>query len=164
MQFHTCCFTGHRELSPTCERALTEILDRRLEALFAIGFTEFRTGGALGFDTLAARRVLALRKRHPTCRLVLMLPCPQQAQGWRAAERLEWERIKAAADAVHFARERYTPDCMHARNRALVDGSDLCLSYLTENRGGTLYTCAYALKQGVRLINLADELSQTEKE
>ena len=64
MQFHTCCFTGHRELSPTCERALTEILDRRLEALFAIGFTEFRTGGALGFDTLAAERTLLLTEEY----------------------------------------------------------------------------------------------------
>ena len=45
---------------------------------------------------------------------------------------------------------------MHLRNRALVDGSDTCVAYLTANRGGTLYTCAYALKQGLTLINLAD--------
>ena len=49
---------------------------------------------------------------------------------------------------------------MARRNRALVDGSDYCVAYLTKNSGGTLYTCSYALKKGVELINLADGLPE----
>ena len=161
MAFTTCCFTGHRILGAAVTAELTEILDRRLAALCDVGFTEFRTGGALGFDTLAAKRVILLKKARPQCRLHLILPCRDQDRYWTAAERADFAEILQNADTVRYLREAYTPDCMHARNRALVDGSDLCLAYLTGNckKGGTLYTCTYVLKQGVRWINLADEMT-----
>lgn len=152
-----CCFTGHRTIEAENRLPLVKRLDALLEQLAAQGFTEFRTGGARGFDTLAALRVLALRERHPHCRLHLMLPCRDQTKYWESGEKALFDSILAAADSVTFVAERYTPACMHARNRALVDGSDLCIAYLRENRGGTLYTCSYALKCGVRLINLADD-------
>lgn len=161
MELSVCCFTGHRVIAANARTELTAILDRRLLALADVGFTEFRTGGARGFDTLAAQRVLLLKQKRPQCRLHLILPCRDQEKSWNAAERAAFAEILAQADTVQYLREQYTPDCMHARNRALVDGSNLCLAYLTSNHGGTLYTCAYALKQGVRLINLADELSKT---
>ena len=156
-----CCFTGHRTVAPEIARALCILLDRHLEELAGAGFTEFRAGGARGFDTLAALRVLALRERHPECRLSLILPCRDQAKLWKFGERALYEEIASKADSVRFLQEHYTPDCMYARNRALVDGSDLCLAYLTENRGGTLYTCSYALRRGVELCNLADALTLT---
>lgn len=154
----TCCFTGHRVI-PFGKRAqLAAILDRRIAALFDVGFTEFRAGGARGFDALAAERVLAFKASHPACHLHLFLPCRDHDKGWNAHDRAELEDLCARADSVTYVREHYSADCMHARNRALVDGSDLCLAYLTANRGGTLYTCSYALKQGVHLINVAEEL------
>ena len=153
-----CCFTGHRTIEPSKSAALSAALDKHLETLVAEGFCEFRAGGARGFDTLAALRVLRLREKYPDCRLVLILPCRDQTKRWRAGERALWEQLVAEADSVHFLFESYTPECMHARNRALVDGSDLCMAYLTENRGGTLYTCSYALKNGVELLNLAEEI------
>jgi hypothetical protein len=75
---------------------------------------------------------------------------------------LEAEILKAA-DTVDYVTERYVPSCMHARNRALVDGSDLCVAFLKENRGGTLYTCSYALKHKVELINLADDIKKADR-
>ena len=155
---NTCCFTGHRVIPQGQRRVLSEILDRRIAALFDVGFTEFRAGGALGFDTLAAERVLFFKKTHPECHLHLLLPCHDHDRGWSAHDRAVLRDILQKADSVRVLAEQYRPDCMHARNRALVDGSDLCLAYLTANRGGTLYTCSYALKKGVRLINLADEI------
>lgn len=159
MELSVCCFTGHRVIAAQVRDELTAVLDRRLLALADVGFTEFRTGGARGFDTLAAQRVLLLKEKRPQCRLHLILPCREQDKSWNSAERATFAEILRRADEVHYLRDAYTTDCMHARNRALVDGSDLCLAYLTTNRGGTLYTCSYALKQGVRLINLADELN-----
>ena len=160
MELKTCCFTGHRILSEVAREELAAILDRRLAALAGIGFTEFRTGGALGFDTLAAERVLVLCETHPACRLHLILPCRDQDKNWNARERAVFASIKERAHSVRYLRDTYSPDCMHARNRALVDGADLCLAYLKASCGGTLYTCTYALKQGVRLINLAEEMTQ----
>ncbi len=156
----TCCFTGHRVIPYGKRAELAAILDRRIAALFDVGFTEFRAGGARGFDALAAERVLAFRETHPTCHLHPYLPCRDHDKGWSAHDRATFEELRAAADSVTYVREHYSPDCMHARNRALVDGSDLCLAYLTANRGGTLYTASYALKCGVHFINLADEMEK----
>ena len=153
-----CCFTGHRTVAPEIAPTLVRVLDTHLERLAAEGFTEFRAGGARGFDTLAALRVLALRARRPECRLSLILPCRDQAKLWKQRERALYEDILRQADNVRYVEEGYNATCMYARNRALVDGSDLCIAYLTQNRGGTLYTCAYALKNRVELLNLADEL------
>lgn len=153
-----CCFTGHRTVTPDCRAPLAARLHKTLLHLISEGFTDFRTGGARGFDTMAAACVLALREQHPHLRLHLILPCRDQAKTWREGERLLWQEMINKADTVRFLQDAYTPGCMHARNRALVDGSDLCVAYLTENCGGTLYTCSYALKQGVQLLNLADEL------
>ena len=152
----TCCFTGHRTIPNNARLALVAKLDRTLNELVQKGYTVFRCGGARGFDTLAALRVLHLKKSHPEITLTLILPCKEQAASWREGERLIWQDILSKADEVRFVAEHYSTDCMHLRNRALVDGSDTCVAYLTANRGGTLYTCAYALKQGLTLINLAD--------
>ena len=155
-----CCFTGHRVL-PGGERyyEVRRLIETAIREAYAEGCRRFFAGGALGFDMLAASVVCALRdSEFPDMTLTLILPCRDQDKSWSAREKEAYAHIKERAYSVRYMSEHYTPDCMHARNRALVDGSDLCLSYLTANRGGTLYTCAYALKHGVRLINLADEL------
>ena len=154
-----CCFTGHRILPRGDVSALIHAIDRHIKELIADGVCEFRTGGALGFDTLAALRVLTLREQYPECRLSLILPCRDQSERWREGDRALYEDILSKADEVRYVAERYTPDCMNARNRALVDGSDVCLAYLTHTSGGTRNTYLYALREGLTVINLAKELS-----
>ena len=153
-----CCFTGHRTLPPGVAVALCHALDRHIAALVARGVTEFRTGGARGFDTVAALRVLAAREKNAAVRLVLYLPCRTQSDAWREGERALYEDILSRADAVHYVSDAYVPGCMQMRNRALVDGSDVCLAYLTRSTGGTRQTFLYALKQGVPVVNLAEEI------
>ena len=68
------CFTGHRAIPPQELPALTERLDRVLEALYQHGFRDFICGGALGFDTLAAQRILLMRTHHADVRLRLAIP------------------------------------------------------------------------------------------
>ena len=152
-----CCFTGHRAIAADKRLALVARLDETITKLIAEGHTVFRCGGARGFDTLAALRVLHLKKSHPHIKLSLILPCRDQAASWREGERLIWQDMLEKADEVRFLAERYAPECMHLRNRALVDGADTCVAYLTANRGGTLYTCSYALKSGLTLINLGED-------
>ena len=42
------------------------------------------------------------------------------------------------------------------RNRHLVDGSSVCIAYLTQEKGGTAYTVNYAKQKEVQVINLAE--------
>lgn len=150
-----CCFTGHRDIPAAARLALTLRLDSTLEALIAEGFTDFRAGGALGFDMLAALRVLRAKEKHQEVKLHLILPCRDQAKNWREGEQLLWQELIDRADSVRFLFDTYRAGCMYARNRALVDGSELCVAYITKRQGGTFYTCSYAQERGVRILNLA---------
>ena len=155
----TVCFTGHREIPETEYQRLTEQLTETLEKLIDEGATEFRAGGARGFDTLAALTVLLLRRRHPEIRLHLILPAPSQTRGWPQDEVTLYEQILAQADSHRFVSPAYYNGVLQMRNRALVDGSDICVAYLCNSHGGgTAYTAALALKKGLRLINMSDLL------
>ena len=153
----TVCFTGHRFLSKEGKEPLSALLDRVLEHLYGKGYRCFVCGGALGFDTLAARRVLALRQAHPDARLVLALPCGDQSHAWREKDQQVWEELREAADEVNVLSPTYYEGCMHVRNRYMVNRSSLVLCYLRHARGGTMSTVGYALREQVPVLNLAME-------
>ena len=123
------------------------------------GYRYFGVGGALGFDTLAAQTVLELESEYPEIKLILVLPCENQTRGWELSDIEEYERIKAAADKVVYTSKDYYSGCMHKRNRHLVDNSSLCICYLTEQSGGTAYTVNYARSQGLKIVNVAEQLN-----
>ncbi len=156
----TCCFTGHRHILSTDRDWIVENLVETVENLIAHGVVYFGCGGALGFDTLAARTVLALGQKYPHIRLILVLPCMDQTRGWTQADMDEYERIKQAAHKVVYTSDRYTPGCMHKRNRHLVDHSGVCVAYCTRSTGGTAYTVDYARRQGVPVIFIAPSANQ----
>lgn len=82
MRFKTCCFTGHREISKHSIQKVAERLEIELVKLIGKGYCYFGCGGALGFDTIAAQTVLRLREKYPHIKLILVLPCITQANGW----------------------------------------------------------------------------------
>ncbi|MBQ8331062.1 MAG: DUF1273 family protein [Clostridia bacterium] len=153
-----CCFTGHREIADGHLTQLPQSLDRVLEELIAEGVTVFRAGGAMGFDTIAALKVLEKKKSYPHVRLELYLPCRDQTRGWSETGKHAYQYVLERADSFVYLRETYVKGCMHERNRALVQGADVCVTYCVSNMGGTAYTVGYARKNGLRLINLADRM------
>ena len=158
----TVCFTGHRQIPEGDLPRIGELLRSITEEQIAQGATVFRTGGALGFDTLAALTVLALRKIHPHIRLELFLPCPTQTRGWSDSDRHLYTQILEQADAYHYAATGYYKGVLQTRNRALVEGADVCVAYLHHpDGGGTAYTVGLALKQQLEFINLQDLLEQS---
>ena len=76
----TVCFTGHRVLPILQVSSIRQRLRKTLEDLIEQGYCFFGTGGALGFDTIAAQTVLNLRKKYQQIRLILVLPCYSQAE------------------------------------------------------------------------------------
>ncbi len=149
------CFTGHRVIAADKAPVIASRLYDSLKELIGEGFSEFAAGGALGFDTLAAKTVLALKREFPNIKLTLILPCPEQTKGWKAADIDTYGHILKAADEVIYTADEYSIGCMHKRNRRLVDESSVCVCYLTSERGGTAYTVKYARENGLRIINLA---------
>ena len=151
----TVCFSGHRVFQdPTAD--IEKKLDKAVRDCISKGAECFITGGALGFDTLAARTVIRLRKEFPQIKLILALPCPPQAQTlkWSAPQVAEYREILGLADDVRILSQTYTQSCMLDRNRYMVDNSSTLIHYLRSNRGGTSYTVSYAKKQNIQLIGI----------
>lgn len=151
----TVCFTGHRVIPRDEADTLSIRLDALLEALYHHGYRDFISGAAIGFDTLAAERVIALKARFPEVHLRLAIPCSTQSDRWNAVDCERYEHIVYQADTLHVLSQHYYPGCMQVRNRFMVDRSALCLCYLTHSRGGTMSTVAYAMEQECPVLNLA---------
>ena len=137
------CFTGHRTLLFTEKRKIEKRTEQLVIDAIAQGYQFFYAGGALGFDTLAAQIVLKLKKKYPHIKLILVLPYHQE--------------IDIPCDECICLAEKYKKGCFHIRNRYLVEHSNYCVCYLTENRGGTFYTVNYAQKQGLEIHNINDK-------
>lgn len=132
-------------------------MERQIRQLIQDGICDFIAGGARGFDTLAAETVLGLRQEFPHIRLILALPCRDQTRGWSQGEKLQYERIAARADVVHYLAETYDSGCMMRRNRFMVEHSTSCVFYLIRMRSGTYKTVEYAMEQGHTLYNILCE-------
>lgn len=158
----TCCFTGHREIAPAHADAMPAVLEQVIRTLYSSGVYRFVTGGALGFDTLAAERVLSLRGELDRLHLTVVAPFLRQADRWRECDRARYERICAGADDYRVLRSSYTRFCMRERNHAMADMSGVCVSYLLHRPSGTAQTVDYAMQSGLYIISVADILGQLE--
>lgn len=151
---YACCFTGHRIIAKKYQETLPKQLEIQIRRLIEEGILDFISGGALGFDTLAAETVLRLREEFPQIRLVLALPCRDQSKVWSSADKLRYETICQRADAIHYTADRYSPTCMMRRNQFMVDNSASCIFFLTNQRSGTYKTVSYAMEQNHKLYNI----------
>ena len=152
----TVCFTGHRKLRNVeiLEIALKETIWKAIND----GYYKFLTGGALGFDELAANTVIFFKNKYPQIKLILVLPFQkpyEHEKGWQEKDIEKYNLLLKKADKKIILNEGYKKGCYYQRDRYLVDNSSLCISYQTRKNGGTAYTVDYANKQGIKVINLA---------
>ncbi len=160
---YACTFTGHRNLTYPEMIAVEPVLRGMITQLASQNVKTFIAGGALGFDTLAAATVINLRRMLlPDIRLILALPCPEQADRWSTANRALYRDISANADEVRMISPAYTSDCMRKRNRYMVDHSAYLMAYVSRRSGGSFSTMQYAQKQGLCIQNLSPNAVQIE--
>ena len=152
---HTICFTGHRKLDSQESKAIAAQLDELLPVCYRKGYHMFLTGGALGFDMLAAEAVFRLRATYPDAKLGVVIPCADQSCRWSTKDCHRYERILLGADKISVLSRSYYEGCMMIRNRHMVDHSALCLCYLNKFKGGTASTVAYASRMKVPILNVA---------
>ena len=153
-----CAFSGHRQINISHGGLLPAKLSEVLDALIESGVTRFLSGGAMGFDLIAADAVLTKRDEGADISLSMYLPCLNQSDRWGTAMRHEYSRILSLADEVIYISKEYTRFCMHERNRRMVDDSEILLCYLTREVGGTANTKEYAQAHQRKIINIEDLL------
>lgn len=166
MSNQVCCFTGHRpqhfafgyrESDPCCV-ALKARLRREIEALInGSGVNHFISGMALGVDTYAAEILVDLKKTYPHITWEAAIPCENQAGKWRASDRERYRNLVRQADKTTVVSRDYTPDCMHRRNRYMVDASDVVIAVWDGSLSGTGKTVAYARATGKTLVIISPQ-------
>lgn len=157
MKEKTCCFTGHRNIRKEDEDILRAKIREQVLDLIQKGYTDFLVGGAMGFDMLAAETLLDLREREgKELRLVSVLPYPAWREKWPEEDKDREDKILEKSDEIIFTEGKNIRRTYLDRDRRMVDHSSVCIACCTRRAGGTAYTVRYALKSGLRVINLAD--------
>lgn len=146
-----CCFTGHRNLPVDAREQILSALSEKIEELINQGVAVFINGGALGFDTLSALAVLGLKNKYPNIKLKIYAPHKEQSARWSYDNKRIYDYILSRADEVKILAPFNTSDCMHARNRRMVDDSDCVIAYVKKTSGGSYYTAAYAMEQNKKV-------------
>ena len=100
MREQTCCFTGHRRISFGERVEITNKLRTVIGDLYQRGIRYYGAGGAIGFDALASKAVLAMKEECPGIKLILVLPCLAQTKGWN---RRDIEEYEACAEQICHA-------------------------------------------------------------
>ena len=147
----TCCFTGHPAGE---EEAIWQRVQEHLIPLLEQGVRYFGVGGALGFDTLVAEKLLELRGQYPQIRVILVLPFRGYQSCWTAAQQAQTARIESQVDKVVYCCDTPSCEAFLARDRHLVDGSAYCIGCCTRAAGGTAYTLRYAERPRLQICNI----------
>lgn len=155
---HFCAFTGHRKIETRHRDRIEELVRRAIGFAYESGCRTFLTGGALGFDTLAAKEVIRFKLSHPDVTLRIILPCKNQCNSWTPSQISLYEYTLANADMIEYVSDEYTDSCMKVRNQRLADMCDLMIAYVARPYSGAAQTVRMASNAGKIIYNLYPSL------
>ena len=155
-----CSFTGHRQIKKEHEKELPDFVARAINYAYGKNCRKFIAGGALGFDTVAAREVIKFRMRHPDVSLVLCLPCIEQDSKWKPRQKRLYEYLLSEANEVIYVSEEYTEGCMRERNRRIAEEADILIAYVNRTNSGAAQTVRMATELGREIYNLYPALER----
>ena len=152
----TCCFTGHRDIPIDRTREVEERTANEVRSLIrSYGVCFFGVGGAIGYDTLAAKVLFRLKeKEFPNIKVILVYPFDGFTSRWTPKEKATYVQLLPQYDKVVCVSAQAGKEAYFARNRHLVDGSAYCITYCTDHCSGTAYTIRYARQRGLEIRNI----------
>ena len=165
-QIKICSFTGHRpqnlpfrfdEQDRRCrklKRVLRQEIKRQIKEA---GVCHFISGMAIGVDMYAAEIVLDLKRKYPQITLEAAIPCENQSEKWPLPLQRRYDHILSQCDKRTLMQQHYTPDCMHRRNRYMVDSAQTVIAVWNGNPSGTGETVRYATEQGKSIVIIHPE-------
>ena len=173
----TVCFTGVRpnKLCGYNKEAYADFvasLTDSLEDFYNKGVRTYISGGAQGFDQLAAWAVENLQKRHSDVKNVIYVPFKGQERLWKENGifgQAQYRGILKRANEVKYLADELTDtkeivSAMHVRNHAMVDKADAVIALfpykeIGDTKGGTVATMKYALSKDKSIYRVDYEVS-----
>lgn len=135
-------FCGHSKLYNS--DIIKERLIRELRSILVQGTHKFYLGGYGDFDLLAANVLHELKPEYPELESILILPYPD-----RPVEASLYDGT--IYPPLENVPKRYA---ISHRNKWMVDQADMVIAYVDHDWGGAAKTLEYAVKKGLRIINL----------
>ncbi len=162
----TVAFSGNRTIIIPSEYSADEFeelvrkeLLANIKGLYDEGFRTFLSGGAIGFDLIAAEEVLRFKESHSDVSLVIVIPFDDHDKKYSDEDKQRYGRVKILSDSVIVInQEGYSLAAYHMRNDFLVNNCNHLIAYSNGHGRGTISTINKALKRGVMVTNLYDTL------
>ena len=143
----TVCFTGHRKMLSDRSELYNNLM-AELNFCYRKGFRYFIAGGAKGFDSFAAQRVIEFKETHQDVLLIIAVPFKNQAAKFDDKDKKLYDEILDKADFYIVLSEEFYDGCYLHRNDFMIAYSSHIIAYWDGKRiGGTSYTCRKALSK-----------------
>ena len=149
------CFTGHRpENLGMSEIKARSCLSKEIIKSIGEGFKIFITGMARGVDMWAAEIILSLKENYPELKLIAAVPYEGVEQKWSPKNKELYHRLLSKADWVIYICPKFSYSSYQMRNQWMVDHSSKVIAVWNGKKSGTKNTIDYAIKCGVKVINV----------
>ena len=142
-----CCGFGHRNVFEN----ISSKLDNAVEEAIAQGCEIFYTGAMGDFDSLFSSAVRSAKKVYPHIKLIGVKPY------FTNDINTDKDYYAALYDDIIIPDELagiHPKAAIKARNRWMIDNSDIVLVYTVRNFGGAYEAKRYAERNGKRLIKI----------
>lgn len=137
-------FCGHREISLQTIEKLAPALYNEIEKLINDGADTFLLGGYGQFDRLCAETVKKLKDKYPHITSTLMIPYIDRDYDRDLYDNSEYPPIEKTPK--RFA--------ISARNKYMVEKSDVVISYVVFPWGGAYDTLSLAKRKKKNIIEM----------
>lgn len=160
----TVAFSGHRTDEAIDNFSYRDIFcefnDKIMRCIFDLherGYRYFITGGADGFDLIAARALMYMQRHMtPEIKIIAVIPHEEQSKNYDRAYQLQYQRLMCAANEVRYISKKYYDGVYLDRNKYMLIHSSVLVCYYNGKRGGTMHTVNRALRLGHEIINLCE--------
>ena len=142
-----CSFCGHRDIF---EPDVDEYVKQEIASLIKQGFNTFYSGGMGNFDLLCERTVLEFKKKNSEIKLCLILPYMTN----RVNRYMNYYDVRFDEIIIPDFGNLHPRRAIPARNKWMVERSDMILAYVLRETGGASTTLRYAKKLGVEYVNI----------
>lgn len=152
MNIYTVSFFGHRRIynQLRLDHVLEELVAR---LLWEHNYVEFLVGRDGDFDQMVSSAIRRCQRKYGDKNSSHIWVMPYPTSFFRDNE----EACYAYYDEIEICEEssiKHFKAAFQARNRHMVDRSNLIIFYVETNEGGAYQTMQYAMQQGKDLINL----------
>ena len=137
-------FCGHREISLDTQKRLTPVLYSEIENLIKSGADTFLLGGYGDFDRLCAEVVKTLKDKYPHIISTLVIPYIDRDYDHDLYDNSEYPPIEKTPKKFAIS----------ARNKYMVEKSDVVISYVVLTWGGAYETLSYAKRKKKNIIKM----------